>query len=932
MTGSRKKLLLVDDEAIIAAAESQALRRRGYEVVTALRGETAIEMASDPDLDLVLMDIDLGRGAMDGTETASRILMLKDLPIVFLSSHTEPEIVERTETITSYGYVVKNSGDTVLDASIKMAFKLHEAKREVMDRRQEVERAIRETELREQRLRHINRVLLSIRNINQIITKDPERGDLLKKTCQFLVDASGYYRAWIVMLEDGKPIGPLAFSAVEESGIPEMALGLHSGRLTACMEKALAKPGIEITADPDTACLGCALACTHVDGLSGEAAIAGMSSRIEHGGKIYGCLCVSLPRHYAQDPDEHVLFQEIVDDLGYALHKQEIEIERGKTEEVLHDSEENLRATLNSIGDAVISTDEGGKVVRMNPVAEALTGWSLAEARGRPLPEVFRIVRADTGEEAPNPAEKVLSSGGVVGMANHTVLVSKDGTRRQIADSGAPIRASGGEISGVVLVFRDVSEEYRIREALRRNEDRLRKILLAANDGSWDWDLVTNVVDFDRRYYEMAGYAADEFPHTLSAFQERIHPEDVGAVMDTAARHLRGELDRFEVEFRFAKKGGGWIWILGRGVIVERDGTGAPLRFVGTHTDISQRKAIEKNLRTERRRLADVLAGTNVGSWEWNVQTGNLTLNERWAEMIGYTLDEISPTTLDTWIRFVHPEDLASSNELLERHFRGETAFYECEARMRHRDGRWIWVLDRGRVASRTQDGRPLIVSGTHQDITERKRAETLLKETLHEKENLLRELQHRMKNSFGLIISMLSLKAGATRSEETREALDAISARVRALLELYSMLYQAGSFQDVRLDEYCAKVVDSLRFLAEGVRIQTALEEMGAPIREAANVGLIVTELVTNALKHAYSRDGEGTIRVRLSGKDGHIELRVSNDGRPLPADFDISASGGLGLQLVKAMAEQHGGGMTMESGSETAFTVDLLMRKAAT
>lgn len=123
-----KKLLLVEDEAIIAMGQQSLLSRFGYQVIIAHSGEQALErFRSDPTIELVLMDIDLGTG-IDGTETASRMLGERDIPVVFLSSHTEPEIVEKTERITSYGYIPKNSGSTVIDASIKMAFRLFDSK------------------------------------------------------------------------------------------------------------------------------------------------------------------------------------------------------------------------------------------------------------------------------------------------------------------------------------------------------------------------------------------------------------------------------------------------------------------------------------------------------------------------------------------------------------------------------------------------------------------------------------------------------------------------------------------------------------------------------------------------------------------------------------------------------------------------------------
>jgi len=134
-----KTILLVEDEILIAMGEQATLEKQGYKVVLAGSGDKAIcEVAKTPSIDLILMDIDLGSG-MDGTEAAAAILKDRELPVVFLSSHTEPEIVEKTEKITSYGYIVKNSGDTVLLASIKMAFKLFEEKKRADSAHQELQ-------------------------------------------------------------------------------------------------------------------------------------------------------------------------------------------------------------------------------------------------------------------------------------------------------------------------------------------------------------------------------------------------------------------------------------------------------------------------------------------------------------------------------------------------------------------------------------------------------------------------------------------------------------------------------------------------------------------------------------------------------------------------------------------------------------------------
>ena len=157
--------------------------------------------------------------------------------------------------------------------------------------------------------------------------------------------------------------------------------------------------------------------------------------------------------------------------------------ERQMAEAALRENQANLAITLLSIGDGVIATDAGGRITRMNPVAERLTGWPFAEAEGRPMAEVFRIVNARTGQPMDNPVEQVIACGLTVGLANHTLLLARDGKEYQIADSAAPIRDPYGEILGVVLVFSDVTGSYEAREELRRSEENYRMLFEAMLEG-----------------------------------------------------------------------------------------------------------------------------------------------------------------------------------------------------------------------------------------------------------------------------------------------------------------------------------------------------------------------------------------------------------------------------------------------------------------
>ncbi len=139
---------------------------------------------------------------------------------------------------------------------------------------------------------------------------------------------------------------------------------------------------------------------------------------------------------------------------------------------------------------------------------------------------------------------------------------------------------------------------------------------------------------------------------------------------------------------------------------------------------ITERKCFVEELRTERQRLNDIIEATHAGTWEWNLITGETHFNERWAEIFGYELSELEPFTIVAWEKFVHPDDLIQSNLKLQQHLAGDSHYYECDVRMRHKKGHWVWISDRGRVTRYTDDGKPMIISGTHLDITERREAE----------------------------------------------------------------------------------------------------------------------------------------------------------------------------------------------------------------
>lgn len=312
---------------------------------------------------------------------------------------------------------------------------------------------------------------------------------------------------------------------------------------------------------------------------------------------------------------------------------------------------------------------------------------------------------------------RVLGADGV-----HRILRA-DG-RVSFADDGTPLR-----ISGTAL---DITAQRAVEDAMKRQEERYRLVVQNIEDlvvrtdaeGRFEYVSPSYCRLFGRKESELVG----------RHFMPAVHPDDQERTAE-ALLTLQSPPYTCVVEQRVETvQGRRWLQWVDRAIIDEQ---GRIASIVGIGRDITKRKAAELALAEERRRLADIIDGTMVGTWEWDLVTNALTLNPRWAEMLGLRLEDLEPTTIETWRLFSHPNDLTRADAEVARHLGGEIGHYRCELRMMHSEGHWIWVHDQGRVSARDAQGRPLRMSGTHEDITDRKLAEL----ELIQREALEREL-----------------------------------------------------------------------------------------------------------------------------------------------------------------------------------------------
>jgi PAS domain S-box-containing protein len=190
-------------------------------------------------------------------------------------------------------------------------------------------------------------------------------------------------------------------------------------------------------------------------------------------------------------------------------------------------------------------------------------------------------------------------------------------------------------------------------------------------------------------------------------------------------------------------------------------------------------------LRESEEKLKLAIEGSGVGLWDWRVQSGEMVINDRWAQILGYTVQELSPVTIDTWTSLTHPDDLQKYQELLQKHFSGESADFACESRMKHKDGHWVWVLDRGMVTERDKTGQPLRMTGTHLNIAERKSAEEALRQ-VNRKLNLLSSLtRHDILNKVSVLLGYLDKAKTLAQDTTLLDYLDRMDTSTKAIGKL---------------------------------------------------------------------------------------------------------------------------------------------------
>ncbi len=507
-------------------------------------------------------------------------------------------------------------------------------------------------------------------------------------------------------------------------------------------------------------------------------------------------------------------------------------------------------------------------------------------------------------------------------------------------------------------VTQDITARKQANDALRRSEARYRLLAENSTDVIWTLDNDYRFTYISPSIFQLRGLTPEEAmresiwdtmpPHSLEIIQQ--------AIRQRAAAEAAGRFDtihRLEIEQYHRNGDLIWVEIVTQSLLDEQ---GRRIGYLGVSRDIAARKQMEGALRESAERLKLALRGGALGTWDWNVQTDEMYFDARWAEMLGYRLEEIAPY-LNSWKDLIHPDDLPGATEKLTAHLEGRAPFYEAEFRMHHKSGEWVWILNRGEVIQRDEEGRPLRACGTHLDITEHKWAEERLEHYAAELERSNRDLEqfgyiisHDLQAPARMVESFLQLlkerygdqlePKAKTYIDYAMEGAEQMQEMIDALLDLARVENQGKEPAPTDAEAVLQRVLGVLSQAIGKTGAEVTHDSLPTVMADETQLAQVFQNLISNGIKFCRE-ECPPHVHVSVKRKDDMWLFSVADNGIGIdPGQIDRVfqifqrlhtreeyEGTGIGLALCKRIIERHGGKIWLSSepgvGSTFLFTL---------
>ncbi|MBL4712542.1 MAG: PAS domain-containing protein [Gammaproteobacteria bacterium] len=495
-----------------------------------------------------------------------------------------------------------------------------------------------------------------------------------------------------------------------------------------------------------------------------------------------------------------------------------------------------------------------------------------------------------------------------------------------------------------ISIRTDITQQKKTDKALVISEERISMAMSVANDGIWDWHLNDNSVYFDERFYTMAGYEPNEFPGAFDEFKKRVHPQHINELLQHVKKYIAGEEKNYDVEFQFQCKDGSYIWIRGRGLIVEHDVDGKPSRFVGTHTDITQRMQVEESLKRSQSLLNATGRMAKVGGWELDAVTSDVIWTDETYRIHEMPID--STPSLNEAFDCYHADDRPTVETALNNALDNGQP-YDLEARFTTVQGNSLWV--RSTCEPVVVQGVVVKLNGTLSDITDLKYADEALRRSqkMDAIGQLTGGLAHDFNNILGIIMGNVSLLENYIETDEkSQKRIDTIKHSTQRAVDL------TRSLLNFTRHNATGKKVTNVNVLVEN--LQQLIEYSLTPqvnVEQKFDSDLWDTEfdpgdfedaLLNLMLNARDAMNGSGNITVETSNclldkafclhnigalPGEYVRLSISDDGEGIPENMmehifepffttkDTDEGTGLGLAMVFGFVKRSNGYITVDS-----------------
>lgn len=594
-------------------------------------------------------------------------------------------------------------------------------------------------------------------------------------------------------------------------------------------------------------------------------------------------------------------------------------------------------AFLQAAPDAMLVVDGGGTIRRANARAAELFDVPGAALTGTAvdvlLPGGVPKVEAETPRAVEAPAGSTSTPAGYA-MKRSLMARRHDGTEFRAELSLSPLQSGEGHF--VIAAVSDVTDRYRAQMALHQSEVRFREAFANAAVGVALVGLAGEWLQVNQNYCRLLGYSEAELRGLT--FADVTHPDDLEADLHLLRQLEAGEIPRYELDKRYLHKSGRVVYVR-LSVSIVRSVDGAPLHYIAIVQDVTESRQAQAELAETVLLQQAILQGANLSIISTNADGIITTFNAAAERMLGYRAEELVGKSTPAILH--DAAEVATRASELSRII-GTTVEPEFEAfvalarRGVADENEWSYVRKDGSrlpvrlsvTALKSPDGLVEGFLGIAADIREQRRAAQQMRESLEEKETLLREIHHRVKNNLQVVSSLLSLQANASPFPELKLQFDGARDRIRSMAMIHEQLYRSQRLSQIHLLAHLKELVQ-LQVAAHGgaaadLTCEVSGDESTVSIDCAIPVGLIANELVSNAFKHGARGSAAAPIDIKLSRVGPtRFALRIWNAASDAPRPGSLERSGALGLRLVNALLGQVDGELETDLSHGVAFCV---------